>query len=58
MDAALKHLVDCTDFWRERGTRHLVLLRYVEQLTSNNPDWARYQHAIAALKIAIESHHV
>jgi hypothetical protein len=58
MDAALKHLVDCTNFWREYRTRHLVLLRYIEQLTSNNPDWERYQNAIDALKIGIENHHV
>jgi adenine-specific DNA methylase len=55
-DRAVKHLVDCTNFWSDRQSRHLVLLGYLYQTTGPIAAWADLRSTIQTLRLAVENH--
>jgi putative DNA methylase len=55
MDRAVKHLVDCTDFWNIRAGRLAVILAYLLEITATNPNWQPYRNHIVALSIGVEN---
>jgi len=55
MERAIKHLIDCTDFWQERHSRHLHLLGYLLRVTSNNQAWHGYRPILESLAMAVEN---
>jgi hypothetical protein len=55
-DRAVKHLVDCTNFWSERAGRHLVLLTYLHQTTEPNDAWTGLHSHLQTLRLAVENH--
>jgi len=55
MDRAVKHLVDCTDFWNIRTSRLAVILAYLREATAHNSNWQDYQNHLASLAIGIEN---
>jgi len=55
-DRAVKHLVDCTNFWAERQSRHLVLLGYLYQTTEPIEAWSDLRSTLQTLRLAVENH--
>lgn len=55
-ERAVKHLVDCTNFWADRQGKHLVLLGYLYQVTQPNPAWDTLRQRIQTLRLAVENH--
>jgi hypothetical protein len=55
-ERAVKHLVETTNFWAERQTRHLVLLGYIHQATEPNEAWAEVRPLVQTLRLAVENH--
>ena len=55
-DRAVKHLVDCTNFWPDRQGKHLVLLAYLYQTTESNAAWAPFRPQLQTLRLAVENH--
>jgi len=55
-ERAVKHLVETTNFWAERQTRHLVLLGYIHQATEPNEAWTEVRPLIQTLRLAVENH--
>lgn len=55
MDRAVKHLVDCTDFWNLRNSRLAVILAYLRETTAWIRHWSDYQAHLAALSIGVEN---
>ena len=55
-DRAVKHLVDCTNFWPDRQGKHLVLLAYLYQTTEANDAWAELRSPLQTLRLAVENH--
>jgi hypothetical protein len=55
-DRIRKHLVETTNFWAERQTRHLVLLGYIHQATEPNEAWAEVRPLVQTLRLAVENH--
>ena len=55
MDRAVKHLVDCTDFWNARTNRLAVILSYLTDVTSNLEHWSDYHSHLLALSISVEN---
>jgi hypothetical protein len=55
-DRAVKHLVDCTNFWPDRQGKHLVLLAYLYQTTETNAAWAGLRPQLQTLRLAVENH--
>jgi putative DNA methylase len=55
-ERAVKHLVETTNFWTERQTRHLVLLGYIHQATEPNEAWVEVRPLIQTLRLAVENH--
>ncbi|MCO8122599.1 DUF1156 domain-containing protein [Stieleria sp. TO1_6] len=56
MDRAMKHLVDCTNFWEDRHGKHLVLLAYLYHTTEVMEAWADLHSVIQTLRLAVENH--
>ena len=54
VERAVKHLVDCTDFWNIRTTRLAAILTYLQEISAHNSHWIAYQDALAQLAIGIE----
>jgi hypothetical protein len=55
-DRAVKHLVDCTNFWQDRQGKHLVILGYLYQITEPIAPWADIRPLIQTLRLAVENH--
>jgi hypothetical protein len=55
-ERAVKHLVETTNFWAERQTRHLVLLGYIHQATEPNEAWSDVRPLVQTLRLAVENH--
>ena len=55
MDRAIKHLVDCTDFWSLRTSRLAVILAYLREITTGNEHWREYQNHLSSLSIGVEN---
>lgn len=55
-DRAVKHLVDCTNFWFDRQSRHLVLLGYLYQTTEPIEAWSAFRSTLQTLRLAVENH--
>lgn len=55
-ERAVKHLVDCTNFWPDREGKHLVLLGYLYQTTEPIAAWAELRPHIQTLRLAVENH--
>ncbi len=55
-ERAVKHLVDCTNFWPDREGKHLVLLGYLYQITEPILAWADIRSQIQTLRLAVENH--
>lgn len=55
MDRAVKHLVDCTDFWNLRTGRLAVILAYLREITAGNEHWNEYQNHLSSLAIGVEN---
>ncbi len=56
VERAVKHLVDCTDFWNLKATRLAVILAYLQETTAHVPHWAAYKDALTQLAIGVEHH--
>jgi putative DNA methylase len=55
MDRAVKHLVDCTDFWNLRTSRLAVILAYLRETTAGIGQWSAYHTHLATLSIGVEN---
>ena len=55
-ERAVKHLVDCTNFWQDREGRHLVLLGYLYQTTEPIAAWRTIRPHIQTLRLAVENY--
>ena len=55
-ERALKHLIDSTNFWADRHSRHLVILSYLYQTTEAIAAWASVRPHIQTLRLAVENH--
>jgi putative DNA methylase len=55
-DRAVKHLVDCTNFWSDRQSRLLVILAYLYQTTGTNKAWDDLRPRLQTLRLAVENH--
>jgi hypothetical protein len=55
-DRAVKHLVDSTNFWSERQSKHLVILAYLYQTTGTNEAWNDLRPQLQTLRLAVENH--
>jgi putative DNA methylase len=55
-ERAVKHLVDCTNFWAERQGKHNVLLGYLYQITEPNAAWETLRPHLQTLRLAVENH--
>jgi adenine-specific DNA methylase len=55
MDRAVKHLVNCTDFWNLRSTRLPVILAYLTDITASIGHWSGYYNHLSALSISVEN---
>lgn len=55
-DRAVKHLVDCTNFWPDREGKHLVLLGYLYQTTEPIAAWTDIRPLLQTLRLAVENH--
>lgn len=55
-ERAVKHLVDCTNFWEDRHSKHLVLLSYVYQTTEPIAAWNELRPIVQTLRLAVENH--
>lgn len=55
-DRAVKHLVDCTNFWPDRQGKHLVILAYLYQTTETNAAWSELCPRLQTLRLAVENH--
>jgi hypothetical protein len=55
-DRAVKHLVDCTNFWQDRQGKHLVILDYLHQITEPIAAWTDIRPLIQTLRLAVENH--
>jgi putative DNA methylase len=55
-DRAVKHLVDCTNFWPDREGKHLVLLGYLYQTTQPIAAWQDIHPLVQTLRLAVENH--
>jgi putative DNA methylase len=55
-ERAVKHLVDCTDFWEERRNKHQVILGYVYQTTESIEAWNEIRPLVQMLRLAVENH--
>jgi putative DNA methylase len=55
-DRAIKHLVDSTNFWSERQSKHLVILAYLYQTTGSNESWDALRPQIQTLRLAVDNH--
>lgn len=55
-ERAVKHLVDCTNFWTERQGKHNVLLGYLYQITEPNAAWETLRPHLQTLRLAVENH--
>jgi putative DNA methylase len=55
-DRAVKHLVDCTNFWSDRQGKHLVILAYLYQTTGTNDAWDELRPQLQTLRLAVENH--
>jgi hypothetical protein len=55
-ERAVKHLVDCTNFWPERQSKHLVILAYLYQTTEPIPAWNEVRPLIQTLRLAVENY--
>jgi hypothetical protein len=55
-DRAVKHLVDTTNFWSDRQSKHLVLLSYMHQITAANTSWDTIRPHLETLRLAVENH--
>ena len=55
-ERAVKHLVDCTNFWDDRYAKHLVLLGYLYQTTEPIAAWSEIRSLIQTLRLAVENH--
>jgi hypothetical protein len=56
VERAVKHLVDCTDFWNLKATRLAAILAYLQETTAHVPHWAAYKDALTQLAIGVEHH--
>ncbi len=54
VDRAVKHLVDATDFWNIRTTRHGPILAYLRETTAYLPHWQNYRNHLSALQLGVE----
>ena len=55
-ERAVKHLVDCTNFWEDRHSQHLVLLGYLYQTTQSIEAWNELRPHVQTLRLAVENH--
>jgi hypothetical protein len=55
-ERAVKHLVDCTNFWQDRHGKHLVILGYLYQITEPIAAWHEIRPLIQTLRLAVENH--
>lgn len=55
IDRAVKHLVDCTDFWNIRSTRLVSIIAYLKEITAGLENWSSYQNHLSALAIGVEN---
>ncbi len=55
-ERAVKHLVDCTNFWEDRHGKHLVLLGYLYQTTEPIEAWNELRPIVQTLRLAVENH--
>ena len=55
-ERAVKHLVDCTNFWDERHSKHLIILGYLYQTTEPISAWSEIRPLIQTLRLAVENH--
>lgn len=55
-ERAVKHLVDCTNFWEDRYGKHLVLLGYLYQTTEPIEAWSELRPIVQTLRLAVENH--
>lgn len=55
IERAVKHLVDCTDFWNLRTSRLAVILAYLKEMTVYLPHWEPYHDQLVALAIGVEN---
>lgn len=55
-ERAVKHLVDCTNFWPDRQGKHLVLLGYLHQTTESITAWQELRPLIQTLRLAVENY--
>jgi len=56
VDRAVKHLVDCTNFWQDRQSKHLVILGYLYHVTETIPHWQGLRPTVQVLRLAVENH--
>lgn len=55
-DRAVKHLVDSTNFWSERQSKHLVILAYLYQTTGTHEAWNDLRPQLQTLRLAVDNH--
>ena len=53
-ERAAKHVVDCTDFWREKNNKIRIVLDFLQRATQNIDAWKAYQDDLSSLKLHLE----
>jgi putative DNA methylase len=54
MERAARHVVDCTDFWREKNGKIKIILDFLHKATQNIPAWEDYRNDLSSLKLNLE----